>query len=433
MVDTSTTMFAPQPIGAPGTFSLSSYDPYQYSNMFQIEAQNQAAANARNNAAVAQGNWQAANTHFTNAFSPSGEGGIFSAPAPNFGAMPSMGDFGATGMALPSLGGYGDFGATGMPLPSMPSASDFGATGMALPSMPYLSDFYSGGSSQTSPSGWGIGSAQASEVPSWGGATSASGQWGSMPSASDFGATGMPLPGMEGDFSSPAGGNYNPSIGGMQFRMPGVVDTPAGASNWDPQGVGYGIASIFGASDPSWISKNWGGAQAGEVPSWGGATSANGVLGAPNAGLETAIAPSSPSWTGTGGYPSVANIFGQLESSNGNPTSIARNVSYGLADPYYGQQAGWINQFGKGAAGINNFAGQVLGANPSATVGDLYANYAGGFSPTSHTFPWLQSVEPSYAHNFNTNSPVPANTPINAYDPFVAPVLPTNMLGWGGR
>jgi len=50
----------------------------------------------------------------------------------------------------------------------------------------------------------------------------------------------MALPGMEGDFSSPP--NYNPSIGGMQFRMPGTVTTPAGASNWDPQGTAYGIA-----------------------------------------------------------------------------------------------------------------------------------------------------------------------------------------------
>lgn len=116
--------------------------------------------------------------------------------------------------------------------------------------------------------------------------------------------------------------------------------------------------------------------------------------------------------------PSIAEAIAQLESGGGR--DIASQPSR-MVNPLYGQYSGFVNQYGSGEAGINNFAAQTLAANPNATFGDLYAGYVRGTGiPGQYSLSDLQAVNSGGQQgaqgaftNLMNNSPIPANTPLS--------------------
>lgn len=74
------------------------------------------------------------------------------------------------------------------------------------------------------------------------------------------------------------------------------------------------------------------------------------------------------------GTPStLSTIVSGLESSGG--ANVASQPST-MVNPTYGQYSGFVQQYGNGAAGVDNYAQQMLAANPNATLGDFYSGYA---------------------------------------------------------
>lgn len=71
----------------------------------------------------------------------------------------------------------------------------------------------------------------------------------------------------------------------------------------------------------------------------------------------------------------LSDLFAQLESSGG---ANAANQPASMANPTYGQYPAFVQQFGSGAAGVDNFASQAVANNPNLTVGDAYAEYYSG-------------------------------------------------------
>lgn len=107
---------------------------------------------------------------------------------------------------------------------------------------------------------------------------------------------------------------------------------------------------------------------------------------------------------------SLSDIIARLESNNGAANNL-QPIS--MVNPTYGQYAGFVNQYGSGANGINNYAAQTLAANPQATVGDFYAGYVlGTGTPGSYSFANLQSQYPAAAQNFTNNAGVSPSTPL---------------------
>lgn len=68
----------------------------------------------------------------------------------------------------------------------------------------------------------------------------------------------------------------------------------------------------------------------------------------------------------------LATIFAGAESNYG---AAAGRQPASMIDPTYGQYSGFVNQYGSGAAGVDNYAQQVIAANPNASIGDVYAGY----------------------------------------------------------
>lgn len=107
----------------------------------------------------------------------------------------------------------------------------------------------------------------------------------------------------------------------------------------------------------------------------------------------------------------LADIIAQLESGGGLYNGLQ---PASMVNPTYGQYSGFVNQYGSGAAGINNYAAQTLAANPNATIGDFYAGYVlGTGTPGAYNFSQLQQQYPSYAANFINNSGVSPSTPLS--------------------
>jgi hypothetical protein len=105
----------------------------------------------------------------------------------------------------------------------------------------------------------------------------------------------------------------------------------------------------------------------------------------------------------------LSNIIAQLESGGtgqGQPAS--------MVNPLYGQYGGFTSQYGSGAAGVDNYANQMLAANPNATLGDFYAGYAQGTGNPANppSLATLQANYPSYYNNLVNNSGVPISTPL---------------------
>lgn len=108
----------------------------------------------------------------------------------------------------------------------------------------------------------------------------------------------------------------------------------------------------------------------------------------------------------------ISNIVANLESGNG-----AYNASQppSMVDPTYGQYAGFTSQYGSGAAGVDNYASQVLAHNPNATLGDFYSGYVLGTGNPGSTpgVGALQSQYPAAYSNLVTNSGYSPDTPLS--------------------
>jgi hypothetical protein len=77
-----------------------------------------------------------------------------------------------------------------------------------------------------------------------------------------------------------------------------------------------------------------------------------------------------------------------------------------MVDPVYGQYSAFANQYGSGAAGVDNYGSQFLAANPNATIGDFYSNYVlgtGSASNPQYGYSNLVSQYPSAATNLSSN------------------------------
>lgn len=112
----------------------------------------------------------------------------------------------------------------------------------------------------------------------------------------------------------------------------------------------------------------------------------------------------------------LSDIIAQLESGGG-----AANASQppSMVNPTYGQYSGFTSQYGSGAAGVDNYAQQVLQANPNATLGDFYSGYVLGTGnpaslPGSSV---LASNYPGAYNNLVNNAGVPLNTPLTTLLP----------------
>ena len=67
----------------------------------------------------------------------------------------------------------------------------------------------------------------------------------------------------------------------------------------------------------------------------------------------------------------LTDLVAKLESSSSpNEGAVGGYVNY-----RYQQFPGFASQYGSGAAGVENYASQVLAANPNATFGDFYSGY----------------------------------------------------------
>jgi hypothetical protein len=76
---------------------------------------------------------------------------------------------------------------------------------------------------------------------------------------------------------------------------------------------------------------------------------------------------------------SSTTILGHLVSgAETNYGRLTGRQPASMVNPLYGQYRGFTNQYGFGEAGIQNYAQQIVAANPNATIGDFYGGYFGG-------------------------------------------------------
>jgi len=229
MVDTSTTVMAPQPIGGYDTFPAYStpyipgYDPYpQYSAQW--------AANTANDEAYNE--WMAHNTYFGNSFSPSGEGGIFSAAAPDFGNTYGYGEIGGAPSA--SMWGYPAYGVGGGVQWEQPQSYP-SENGMSLEPASYLNN-WQGAIEPSINAGMGYGFAPNYDI----GASSSIGGYPGM----GYPGLGMGLTSMPGYSSwDPYGVGYQKSLspGANMAQMADAINTNTG---WGNPFAGQALASV---------------------------------------------------------------------------------------------------------------------------------------------------------------------------------------------
>lgn len=108
----------------------------------------------------------------------------------------------------------------------------------------------------------------------------------------------------------------------------------------------------------------------------------------------------------------IAQIVAQLESGGG---TYASQQPASMANPTYGQYSAFVKQYGSGAAGVDNFAQQILSYNPNATLGDFYSTYVLGTGSPSylHSTSELESQYPSAYQNLASNAGVSLDTPLS--------------------
>lgn len=113
-------------------------------------------------------------------------------------------------------------------------------------------------------------------------------------------------------------------------------------------------------------------------------------------------------------------IVSKLESGGGR---YAGAQPASMSNPTYGQYPAFVQNYGSGDLGVQNYAQAYLTANPNATVGDFYAGYVLGTgtpsNPGFHSFNELQTTSvpgaQGAANNFVQNSGVDPNTPLSQY------------------
>jgi hypothetical protein len=110
---------------------------------------------------------------------------------------------------------------------------------------------------------------------------------------------------------------------------------------------------------------------------------------------------------------SLSDIVARLESGGG--ANVAGQPA-SMVNPTYGQYAGFTTQYGSGAAGVDNYAYQVLADNPNATLGDFYASYVLGTGNPANlsSASDLQAKYPSAYNNLVKNAGVGLNTPLSS-------------------
>lgn len=108
----------------------------------------------------------------------------------------------------------------------------------------------------------------------------------------------------------------------------------------------------------------------------------------------------------------LSDIVAKLESGGGLFNYLQPRT---MVDPTFGQYRGFVNQYGGGAAGVDNYAQQVLAANPNATLGDFYSSYVlGTGNPGAlHSPASLQANYPTAYNNLVNNSGYSLNTPLS--------------------
>lgn len=112
----------------------------------------------------------------------------------------------------------------------------------------------------------------------------------------------------------------------------------------------------------------------------------------------------------------LTDAIAKLESGGSSYQGAAAG---GYVNYRYQQFPGFVNQYGFGETGINNYASQVLAANPNATFGDLYGGYVTGTgTPANASMESLLTTTQPGAQgaysNLMNNSIIPPNTPLSS-------------------
>jgi hypothetical protein len=74
----------------------------------------------------------------------------------------------------------------------------------------------------------------------------------------------------------------------------------------------------------------------------------------------------------------LSDMVQEMESARGALAYKQKQSMREKGDPTYGQFSGFQQQYGRGAVGVDNYARQVLAANPDATIGQFYSTYVIG-------------------------------------------------------
>lgn len=108
----------------------------------------------------------------------------------------------------------------------------------------------------------------------------------------------------------------------------------------------------------------------------------------------------------------LSDLIAKLESGGGQ---FAGLQPPSMVNPTYGQYGGFASQYGSGASGIDQYAQQVLAANPNATWGEFYSSYVLGTGNPGHlTEPSTLAAEyPQAYNNLVSNGGYPLSTPLS--------------------
>lgn len=108
----------------------------------------------------------------------------------------------------------------------------------------------------------------------------------------------------------------------------------------------------------------------------------------------------------------LSQIVAQLESGNGANNA---NQPASMVNPTYGQYGDFVGQYGSGAIGVDNYANQMLAANPNATLGDFYSSYVLGTGNPAQlsTLAELQNQQPAAYKNLTSNFGDSLDLPLN--------------------
>jgi hypothetical protein len=79
----------------------------------------------------------------------------------------------------------------------------------------------------------------------------------------------------------------------------------------------------------------------------------------------------------------LSSIVSMLESGRGQ---YSAKQPKSMVDPMYGQYKAFQQQYGRGAVGVDNYARQILRANPNATLGQFYSSYVLGTGNPARTY-----------------------------------------------